>query len=79
MEDAEEPIGRSASPAHVCARAVGAMVEWRRGTHVAVEKVLEVDVEVVHPLLEVGVGLAIGDGTDEEIDEPVERVLVHCA
>jgi hypothetical protein len=48
-----------------------------RAADVAVEKVLEVGVEVLHAVLEVGRGLRVGDGADEEVDEPIERVLVH--
>ncbi len=34
-------------------------------------------VEQLQPHLEVVALLAVGDGTDKEVDEPPERVLIH--
>ena len=48
-----------------------------RAADVLVQEVLKVRVEVLHAHLQVAARLRIGDRAAEEVDEPVERVLVH--
>mmetsp|Transcript_14390 Transcript_14390/g.42321 ORF Transcript_14390/g.42321 Transcript_14390/m.42321 type:complete len:212 (-) Transcript_14390:5051-5686(-) len=49
----------------------------QRAANVAVQKVLEEAVEVLQPHGQVGGWLRVGDRTHKEVDEPLERVLVH--